>query len=410
MKTKPTLFKLAIAFCCAIVFQTTLVAQDLQENQKALALVKKNAAAIGLSNDDVANSRISSTYDDALSGTTLVYLQQTYKGIDVDKTIQVLAFKNGQLVSSSGSRIDLSRYIAASPTMQKKLATPAVTAEAAIKSAAQHLHLPAPLINARPAAGQDFLKPVDYGDLGIAKENVTVRLVWVPQKTFERIKLAWEVNVSPKKTPDSWRVIVDANGGNVIRKDNYTVPDNWDKENKQPGNGNKIEGAPSAPDTSGKELQQGNTNASLQGITSVTYRVIPFPAEAPSFPKGKPSLVTNPWELSPAGSGATPFNWNDDGNRQYKITRGNNVLAQEDLNGDNGNGRRAIGTVYQDNLYFDYMPDFSQQPYDSINQGFAITNLFYWNNIMHDLSYQYGFDEKAGNFQQNNLGKRRQRI
>ena len=24
---------------------------------------------------------------------------------------------------------------------------------------------------------------------------------------------------------------------------------------------------------------------------------------------------------------------------------------------------------------------------------------------MHDLSYQYGFDEKAGNFQQNNLGR-----
>jgi hypothetical protein len=24
---------------------------------------------------------------------------------------------------------------------------------------------------------------------------------------------------------------------------------------------------------------------------------------------------------------------------------------------------------------------------------FGETNLFYWNNLMHDLSYQYGFDE-----------------
>ncbi|MDV7399936.1 M36 family metallopeptidase, partial [Arthrospira platensis SPKY1] len=35
----------------------------------------------------------------------------------------------------------------------------------------------------------------------------------------------------------------------------------------------------------------------------------------------------------------------------------------------------------------------------------AVTNLFYWNNVMHDVWYQYGFDEPAGNFQFNNYGK-----
>jgi hypothetical protein len=29
----------------------------------------------------------------------------------------------------------------------------------------------------------------------------------------------------------------------------------------------------------------------------------------------------------------------------------------------------------------------------------ANTNLFYMNNIMHDVWYQYGFDEASGNFQ-----------
>lgn len=33
-----------------------------------------------------------------------------------------------------------------------------------------------------------------------------------------------------------------------------------------------------------------------------------------------------------------------------------------------------------------------------------MTNLFYWNNILHDVLYQYGFDEPAGNFQSNNYG------
>src|SRR3954454_7772127 len=116
MKRTSTLFKLAIVFFFAITSQT-IIAQDLQNTQKALALVKKNATAIGLSNDDIIDSRISSTYDDASSGATLVYLQQTYMGIDVDKSIQVLAFKNGSLASSTGTRIDLKRSaMAASPT------------------------------------------------------------------------------------------------------------------------------------------------------------------------------------------------------------------------------------------------------------------------------------------------------
>ena len=34
----------------------------------------------------------------------------------------------------------------------------------------------------------------------------------------------------------------------------------------------------------------------------------------------------------------------------------------------------------------------------------AITNLFYWHNIVHDIFQLGGFDEPAGNFQENNFG------
>ena len=34
-----------------------------------------------------------------------------------------------------------------------------------------------------------------------------------------------------------------------------------------------------------------------------------------------------------------------------------------------------------------------------------MTNLFYWNNVIHDVQYRYGFDEAAGNFQVNNYGR-----
>ena len=37
-------------------------------------------------------------------------------------------------------------------------------------------------------------------------------------------------------------------------------------------------------------------------------------------------------------------------------------------------------------------------------QPAAVTNLFYWNNIIHDVMYLYGFDEASGNFQEDNEG------
>jgi hypothetical protein len=398
MRKKNTLLAIAILF----VFTSQITkAQNAQDNQNALNLVKKNAAAIGLSNDNIINSRVSDTYTDAVSGATLVYLQQTYKGVDVDRTLQVLAFKNGSLISAAGERLAI-KSPGSRPALQKT-PVPAVSVDAAIQAAAQYLHLGPPVITQRPAAGTDFSKPTDFGDLGIAKDNVTGRLLWIPQHTLEGVKLVWEVNISPKKSPDSWRVIVDATSGKAIKKDNYNVPDNWKKISPD----GEAQNDNTYNDLSTLNNNNNNNDKKLppQPITSVTYRVVPFPVQAPSFPNGSPSLVTDPWELSPASSGATPFIWNDDGSRQYKYTRGNNVLAQEDLNGDNGDGKRAIGTVYKDNLYFDFQPRFNKPPTDSINQGLAMTNLFYWNNIMHDLSYQYGFNEVSGNFQQNNLGR-----
>jgi len=87
--------------------------------------------------------------------------------------------------------------------------------------------LASPTITKQSFSGQDFSKATEFGDLGISREAVTSRLVWIPQKTFQKVQLAWEVNIAPKKSADSWRVIVDAKSGNVVKKENYTIYDNW---------------------------------------------------------------------------------------------------------------------------------------------------------------------------------------
>ncbi|MDB4303962.1 M36 family metallopeptidase, partial [Desulfosarcina sp.] len=82
---------------------------------------------------------------------------------------------------------------------------------------------------------------------------------------------------------------------------------------------------------------------------------------------------------------------------EYTITRGNNVLAQLDEDGNDGDGYSPDGSA---TLSFDYTLDFDQQPIGY--KDAAVTNLFYMNNMMHDIWFNYGFDEQSGNFQEKN--------
>lgn len=137
-----------------------------------------------------------------------------------------------------------------------------------------------------------------------------------------------------------------------------------------------------------------STAAPLSGSS---YRVFPEPMRSPY--DGARTLESEPWMSNP---NASPFGWHDtDGSPgpEFTITRGNNVWAQEDRDGNNEPGYAPDGGA---GLTFDFPLDLSQQPVTY--QDAAITNLFYWNNLCHDFLYQYGFDEQSGNFQQNNYG------
>ncbi|KAH9253061.1 hypothetical protein BASA81_008967 [Batrachochytrium salamandrivorans] len=85
-----------------------------------------------------------------------------------------------------------------------------------------------------------------------------------------------------------------------------------------------------------------------------------------------------------------PRKWTDG-----KATEGNNVIAL----GPNGRTTRAIR-----NGVFNTKFNSKEEPGTATNIAAAAVNLFYITNTMHDISYQYGFTEKAGNFQKDNFG------
>jgi len=368
-------------------------AQNLT-NENALKLVNKNLDKISLLPEDVFNSKVTNAYTDNVSKLQLVYLQQTYQGIDVYNTLQVIAFKNGNTVSVTGGRI---YGIEDRVTSQKIL--PAIAAKSAVNIAASAVLPSSVVIQASPLTTLREMPAehkIQYQPNALSREPITAQMLWVPQAD-SKVHLAWQVSIAPENTPDHFMILVDANSGIVLGKDNLTTSCEWDKPKKEPV---------LWPEN---EFQLKETASSfIKGPTAVNsaqYKVIPFPAESVNHPGGALTVVTNPWLMAGAGNNATTLNWHNDGSAEYDYTRGNNVWAGDDPTGLNSPRTSAFSTTPLPDLTFNFPYNPSQAPDSPNNKKLAITNLFYWNNIMHDVSYQYGFDEVSGNFQNSNLSR-----
>jgi Zn-dependent metalloprotease len=90
------------------------------------------------------------------------------------------------------------------------------------------------------------------------------------------------------------------------------------------------------------------------------------------------------------------------------VTTGNNVEAYLDTNADNvpdANNGAGLSNGHATSATQDFTFPFSTTVDPRTQQAAVVTNLFYYNNIMHDFSYNLGFTETARNFQVNNFGR-----
>ncbi|KAJ1340911.1 hypothetical protein BSLG_010824 [Batrachochytrium salamandrivorans] len=113
-----------------------------------------------------------------------------------------------------------------------------------------------------------------------------------------------------------------------------------------------------------------------------SYKVVALPRRDPT--EGF-SVVANPEFKKP-----TRRRWTDG-----KATEGNNAITRD----PHGNATRSIR-----NGVFKTKFNSKEEPSSVANIAAAAVNLFYLTNVMHDISYQYGFTESAGNFQKDNFG------
>jgi extracellular elastinolytic metalloproteinase len=342
--------------------------------ERALRHLEQNRQELGLSGSDVRDVVISSTVVSKHTGVTHVYLQQRYRGIEVWNGILNVAVRNDGTAMFTGNRFVAS--IAAAAGGQQ----PSRAAEVAASDASGHLKLrptqPFQVLERR--GGPDEKVTLSAG--GIATKPIEGRLVWVPRDTS--VRLAWDLRIDQVGGEHWWHALVDAETGESLGLIDLIVHDPLD------GMASLV----ARPEAASAALP------SFAPTDGARYNVFPIPFESPS--DGDRVLVTNA-----ADPRASPFGWHDTNGiagPEFFVTRGNNVHAYTDIDANNvvdlGSDPSGGGT-----LTFDFLLDLTQQP--STYRPAAVTNLFYWNNIMHDVTHAYGFDEASGNFQVNNYGK-----
>jgi hypothetical protein len=369
------------------------------ENRIARDLAKKNTAVIGLSQTDLDNSVVANTYMIPGTNIRMLCLQQSYRNIPVYNQLHVLAFKNETLVSNTGNRLVIKDEAA-------RNTVPSITPETAVRVAMADCKVNSFKTILPESKSADGNK-LTYGKLDIATENISAELIWFPVDEGKDMKLVWQVFIAPRNSSDYWLIRVDAASQQIISKESLTIYCNWDdkghsvqdhlSKHPTPLTGNNLFNI-------SKNIKK--TTAEPFVVNNATYRVIPYPAESPIHPGGGHALVTNPWLMAPGNP--TSLGWHNDGSVIYESTRGNNVHAYEDRDANNLPGLSAVSSTAQPDLNFDFTPNYTLEPVITTpapNQQFNTTNLFYWNNLTHDIAYIYGFTESARNFQNNNQGR-----
>ena len=359
----------------------------------ALGYVQRNQADLGLTDADVAELIVSYEYVTHHNGVTHIYLQQQRQGIDVF---------NGVInvnVAADGSIINLHNgFVANLGAEALNAAAPTLTAVEAVAAAAQNLglQLSQDLVVEEAIGGAAQAVKLSTG--GISLEAIPARLVYQPMESGAA-HLAWDLSIYQLDASAYWHMRVDAATGEILAQQNLVVHEDF------------LEQAAAA----GHDVTHvGHSDALAAPLFDVnsalpdSYKVYTIPVETPNHVP--PPLPTPPADgrataVDPATS-ASPFGWHDtDGvpGHESQFTVGNNTDTYEDTNNSNsptgGDAARADGGATLD---FDHPIDLTLAPINYVDA--AVTNLFYWTNVIHDVLYEYGFDEPSGNFQENNYG------
>ena len=329
----------------------------------------------GLTSTDIQDYSINNAHTSSRSNLTHYYLKQRINGIEIFETQSSIHTTEGD------SLFKYNNAFISNISQKVETSTASLSHRDAINSAIQlfgydNANMPQELESSNDPDSKKL-----FSGGSISQEPIPIKLMYYVADN-DMLRLCYDLSIYEVDHTDWWSLKVDANTGAVVSQINWVVECKFDHIGSlthQCSHGHACKA----------EIKGKNT------LMTDSYNVYPVPIESPNH--GARVIETNP-----ADALASPFGWHDTNGvagPESTRTRGNNVNAQEDENGNNGTGYAPDGTA---TLNFDFPIDFNQAP--TVNRDASLTNLFYWNNVIHDVFYQYGFDESAGNFQENNYG------
>lgn len=224
------------------------------------------------------------------------------------------------------------------------IAAPQVDAAAALRAAMARVH-PGVKIEFKPLATQGATSTFDGGAFFDEAPSVTAVAVPLSDGTLAR---GWLVETWTSKTNQLHQTLVSGKG-KVLEVQNRTAND--------------------------------------------SYKVF---TNAPD--KTPQAVVAGPG----SGNAESPAGWLSGFAEKSIRINGNNVDAYLDADANN---RPDAGGTRNRSKNFLATADLTQTPKTATNREVAVQNLFYVNNVIHDILYRHGFDEAAGNFQVDNFGK-----
>jgi hypothetical protein len=357
-----------------ILLTMGLHAQDRPDPRALIALVQADLEKVGFTAEDLADVVVKDHYVTDHSGVQHTFMRQRWQGIELwNGEIAVHRMPDGSVLKLNNSAV---------PQMSAKVnaTSPAIAADAALAALVGREGIPMPRLERTEDGHKRIYEGMHFGGM-----PVTAQLVFWPVDTL--LRLVWSIDFSLPSGEHWWDVKVDAlTGQELDRVDRIIHCAFGDDHGTQDHDEFPV---PLLEDDELLPLPLGPNS----------YRVYAPPVESPNH--GSRSVVTLPWL---DGGIASPFGWHDTNGAsgaEHTITRGNNVFAREDIDGVNSTpGFSPDGGA---SLDFDFPLNLALAP--ESYQAAAITNLFFWNNYLHDVLYAYGFNEVSGNYQENNYGR-----
>ncbi len=347
-----------------------LYSQSTDYTDKAYEFLGNN---YGLDKSSIGELRIKDEVYSEHNQVRNVHFVQTHNGLEIFNTHFNLAFQSNGKVSAAGHRLKTFKSF---PSITN---TPTIDAPQAISIVAHELGIASRSIPTYVKETKSG-KPV-YSKADIALQDIPVELGYYLSSTQE-FYLVYRMNVESAKNGQLYESIVDAEDGKILAHTLLTLHCSFDHGFLAPQENCDEQVAP---------FVQAPPASPLSALGS--YRVLPLTVESPNH--GSFELVSGVNDQQ-----ASPFGWHDDDGEEgseYTYTRGNNVHAFLDRNWDYNSDVNVSGGA---GLVFDFPYNPNAEP--SGNQSAGVTNLFYWNNIMHDFAYHYGFTEVSRNFQEMN--------